>query len=74
VTFDKKHLVPYLTNGWFALLNVFDIQQPKEINFLYYGGITPALSNSFYSNKQLSNSILINNLQSCPNEKYIPAS
>jgi hypothetical protein len=44
VTFEKKHLVPYLTNGWFALVNVFDIQQPKEINFLYYGGITFRIS------------------------------
>ncbi|KAK2392299.1 hypothetical protein QL285_065675 [Trifolium repens] len=44
VTFDKNHIVPYLTNGWFALVNVFDIQQPKEIKFLYYGGKTFRIS------------------------------
>jgi hypothetical protein len=54
VTFDKKHIVPYLTNGWFALLNVFEIQQPKEIKFLYYGGKTfrIAINNSIINTDQ----------------------
>ncbi|GAU25178.1 hypothetical protein TSUD_150770 [Trifolium subterraneum] len=35
--FQKKHIVPHLTDGWFALVTKLDIQQPTEIHFSYYG-------------------------------------
>ncbi|WJX81039.1 DNA helicase [Trifolium repens] len=37
LTFNKHHHIPFLTNGWFTLLQHYNIDQPREINFAYFG-------------------------------------
>jgi hypothetical protein len=37
LTFNKHHSVPFLTNGWFSLLQHYRVAQPREITFAYFG-------------------------------------
>jgi hypothetical protein len=37
VSFGRYHIVPHLTDGWFALAQCFKIQHPTEVHLLYYG-------------------------------------
>ncbi|CAJ2678041.1 unnamed protein product [Trifolium pratense] len=38
LTFGKYNIIPYLTDGWYALLNHLECKQATEITFTYYGG------------------------------------
>jgi hypothetical protein len=40
LTFNPNHTIPHLTDNWYSLLTDYQIEQPKEITFAYYGSST----------------------------------
>jgi hypothetical protein len=40
LTFNPNHTIPHLTDNWYSLLTNYQIEQPKEITFAYYGSST----------------------------------